>query len=282
MTLRGRPSDTRAEPISFVETGSDDIGLLPQPHYVRLPTLVLWVAGPSLGGVFSTARHPLSELQDAQRLYLRLYEPPNARALYTDLRAFEAEREMLAAILEGATSRIATARPTRASMVLGEGWLRAWWIGVVAMRAFNTGPARAFTHTSAAWRWVGAPEPVSIAVDALTAQLSPGRELRSQLQALLQLEPALTLEDAARKLGLSSRTLQRALRDEGVRFAELRDRSRAEIAAARLSRTDDKIDAVASDTGFRSRSHFVTWFRRLTSTTPAEFRAQHRTSRDGT
>jgi len=85
-----------------------------------------------------------------------------------------------------------------------------------------------------------------------------------------------TLESAARLLGSSTRSLQRVLQTSGESFAQLRDRARREIAAARLAHSDDKIDAVASDTGFRSRSHFVTWFRRLTGFSPAAFRAQHR------
>lgn len=272
-----RPAGSPAEPgLTFVETGVEGFGRLTTPHYLRLPSIVLWVAGADLAGAFAIAPQPLSALEHVQRLYVQLYEPPNARALYTDLRAFEAEREMLAEILASTPGRTARAYPTRVAVVLGEGWIRAWWVGIVAMGVFTGGPTRPFTDPVDGWNWVGAPEPVRTAVNELTVRLSPDSDVRAQLAAMLRVDPTVTLESAARKLGVSARSLQRALRATGDGFAELRDRSRADIAAARLLRSDDKIDAVASDTGFRSRSHFVAWFRRLTGMTPAAFRSRHR------
>lgn len=262
--------------IGFREVDIDEVGRVEAAHYYRAKAFVVWVGDPSVAGVFSTAPQQVEDLQPAKVLYARLYARPSTRLLYTDLRGFGGERLVFDALLTGAAAQASVAMSVRTAAVLPADWSRAWWLGALAMGVIVDTPIRAFVDGASAWEWLGAPAEIFPAVQQLTATFATDAGLTQALSSHLQADPTLTLESAARLLGSSTRSLQRVLQTSGESFAQLRDRARREIAAARLAHSDDKIDAVASDTGFRSRSHFVTWFRRLTGFSPAAFRAQHR------
>jgi AraC-like DNA-binding protein len=89
-------------------------------------------------------------------------------------------------------------------------------------------------------------------------------------------EPELSLEDVAKTLALSARTLQRRLRDAGVGFRELRDYVRHERARELLAGSDLTVDAVASALGYTDRSNFVRAFARWQGQSPSAFRAGQR------
>jgi AraC-like DNA-binding protein len=83
-----------------------------------------------------------------------------------------------------------------------------------------------------------------------------------------------TVVTAARALGMSVRSLQRRLLDEGLSFRDLLDEARFERAAQLLTDTDDKIGAIARDAGFESESAFAAFFRRRSGLSPTEWRAR--------
>jgi AraC-like DNA-binding protein len=96
---------------------------------------------------------------------------------------------------------------------------------------------------------------------------------------LLRRELAKDLANAAivttaRALGLSVRSLQRRLEDEGLSFRDLLEEVRFERAAQLLTDTDDKIAAVAREAGFESESAFAAFFRRRSGLAPTEGRAR--------
>lgn len=85
-----------------------------------------------------------------------------------------------------------------------------------------------------------------------------------------------SLDDWARELGVSTRTVTRALQAEtGLGFARWQAAVRANHAAVLLLRGDD-LDDVASGCGFATVSAFGTAFRRATGVTPGAFRSQGR------
>lgn len=93
------------------------------------------------------------------------------------------------------------------------------------------------------------------------------------LDTLLKESPRLSLEQAARRLGISSRTLQRVVATTGKTFFERRSEIRADIACHRLMTTRDKIAAIGYDIGFGSPSHFTLWFRQRVGISPSDLRA---------
>jgi AraC-like DNA-binding protein len=96
--------------------------------------------------------------------------------------------------------------------------------------------------------------------------------LRAALEAALRHMPAADLGRIARHLGLSKRTLQRALAREGVVFLALRTRIRLERAETLLAEPFNKVSAVAWDIGFCSTGHFIHWFRCHRGVTPGAWR----------
>jgi len=91
------------------------------------------------------------------------------------------------------------------------------------------------------------------------------------------------MESVCRRLGVSPRTLQRKLREEGTSFQEsLEDVQRA-LAESYLLRPEVAICEVSHSLGFSQPSAFHRAFRRWTGLTPREFRREQkrRASRPG-
>jgi AraC-like DNA-binding protein len=81
-----------------------------------------------------------------------------------------------------------------------------------------------------------------------------------------------TLAAAARRLGVTGRTLQRRLADAGTRFARLVDDVRRERSEAFLRSGDVAVAEVSWLVGFSEQSAFTRAFRRWTGRSPTEFR----------
>jgi AraC-like DNA-binding protein len=80
------------------------------------------------------------------------------------------------------------------------------------------------------------------------------------------------VDEVARRLGLSARSLQRRLRARGVSLSALIDDARKEIACSALARPEAPIKDVAARLGFSEPSAFHRAFKRWMGETPAEFR----------
>ena len=82
------------------------------------------------------------------------------------------------------------------------------------------------------------------------------------------------LSEVARELGMSGRTLQRRLSEEGLSFQSLVDESRRRLALRLLRQEADvSLTEVTFMTGFSDQSAFTRAFKRWTGQTPGAFRA---------
>jgi AraC-like DNA-binding protein len=81
------------------------------------------------------------------------------------------------------------------------------------------------------------------------------------------------IAQVARKLGLSTRSLQRALSSEGTSYLEISSQARRAIAERLLGRGELAISEIAYALGFRDVPAFHKAFQRWTGSTPGEFRA---------
>lgn len=88
-----------------------------------------------------------------------------------------------------------------------------------------------------------------------------------------------TIESAAQALGLSARTLQRRLRREGTTFQAEVAEAQLRAAEVLLRETDTKLETIAMEVGFRSRSSFCAMFRRARGQTPGSYRERARGAR---
>ncbi|PVY79207.1 AraC family transcriptional regulator [Tamilnaduibacter salinus] len=78
----------------------------------------------------------------------------------------------------------------------------------------------------------------------------------------------------ANELGMTSRTLQRRLSQEGVSYQQVLDEVRQSLAEDYLQRTDLPIPDIALRLGFSETTSFHRYFRHRVGTTPGEFRQQ--------
>lgn len=88
-----------------------------------------------------------------------------------------------------------------------------------------------------------------------------------------------TLADIASGMGMSARTLQRRLADQGHTFQSLVDEARRQLAEKFLTDTRYSIAQVAFLTGFSEQSAFTRAFKRWAGKTPGSYRDEAHESR---
>jgi AraC-like DNA-binding protein len=101
------------------------------------------------------------------------------------------------------------------------------------------------------------------------------RSVRAEVQRMLvqHLEDGVVeIENVARHLGMSVRSLQRRLREEGTSFRKVLDRLRRELAREHLEHLDTPLAEVAYLTGFSEVSAFTRATRRWFGRTPSRIR----------
>lgn len=82
-----------------------------------------------------------------------------------------------------------------------------------------------------------------------------------------------SIERCAKKLGTSVRTLQSHLSECGLRFSDILERQRVELAKIYLEQKQYPLDEVAVLLGYSEQSSFGRAFKRWTGSTPQRFRA---------
>ena len=116
--------------------------------------------------------------------------------------------------------------------------------------------------------------------EELHSNRDPGRgTLRASLEnAIAPLLPHGTAraDEAARRLGLSRRTLARRLASEGLTFEGVLSELKADLAKRYLREEALAISQIAWLVGYREVSAFTHAFKRWTGKTPAEVRAQEK------
>ncbi|KAB7530362.1 helix-turn-helix domain-containing protein [Flagellimonas olearia] len=81
----------------------------------------------------------------------------------------------------------------------------------------------------------------------------------------------LSIDDVAANFNLSSRSLQRKLKEEGSSFKEIVDHVRKELALEYLKDRNNQVKDVAYSLGYNESSAFVRAFKRWTGTTPSMY-----------
>jgi AraC-like DNA-binding protein len=87
---------------------------------------------------------------------------------------------------------------------------------------------------------------------------------------------SIRIDNIARELGMSSKTLERRLAERGKSFSTLLDEIRSGMARNYLAETDFRLDQVAYLTGYSESAALVRSFKRWTGTTPMQFRNMQR------
>jgi len=185
-----------------------------------------------------------------------------------DRRAFDAHAAFLAEHmpkLAGRVRRLAVVRPT--------GLPGAAFTGLFHDFARPAFEAELFADRVAALAWLGVPEVVRAEIGDAVASFERVAPLLGRLREHLARDPrGATLARAAKALGHSARSLQRHLASEGTAFRDELMCARVLAAKARLVDSDDKIEVIARELGFRSVAAFTAMFGRIAGEPPQEFR----------
>jgi AraC-like DNA-binding protein len=101
---------------------------------------------------------------------------------------------------------------------------------------------------------------------AMLERLPAAGELRQRVRQAVaeRLSEATEIRLIARRLGVSSRTLQRSLREEGTSFQEIRDEVRRCVSLDLLRERNLSVSEVAALVGFANTSAFRSALRRWT------------------
>lgn len=83
-----------------------------------------------------------------------------------------------------------------------------------------------------------------------------------------------TLEDIARRMNISARTIDRNLKKEHLQFRELSQQVRFERAREMLAQARTTVSQVAEELGFSDTANFSRAFRRHCGVTPSDFQQQ--------
>ena len=121
-------------------------------------------------------------------------------------------------------------------------------------------------------------------VEALLASAPPADPILERAWRLLSEgldREAFGVEDLAKGLAVSPRTLRRRLETAGTSYSALLEDVRRERAAHYLAHTDEGLAEIASKLGFAEPSTFYRAFKRWTSQTPAQYRKRARARATG-
>jgi AraC-like DNA-binding protein len=108
-------------------------------------------------------------------------------------------------------------------------------------------------------------------------QRKPGWSCLRSLQAILPeyvVGTTLSIDVVAEIAGVSSRTLQRALTQEGMTYRQLVDLARFHVARERLADPTTSIEEIGRLLGYSESTHFTRSFRRIAGRTPSEYRKE--------
>jgi len=137
-------------------------------------------------------------------------------------------------------------------------------------------PSAVFTVVEEAEQYLGVPtlSPVAEVIEASAA----GTSTTTKVRTLLEQRPGLGVDAVADALGLSARTLQRRLQDEGTTYVVEARKALVRRAMHLLSTSDAKVGDIAIAVGCSTPQHFSEVFRLETGVSPAAWRAHARRS----
>lgn len=134
--------------------------------------------------------------------------------------------------------------------------------------------ARLCLTRTEAYDFLEVPHAERAELDELSRPIAP--VVRKLREALAQNLLDSSIESMAQRIGISRRSLQRALSSHGTTFRRELDDARIREARARLTSSDAAIEVISSAVGFSTIAAFARMFVREVGESPAAFRARAR------
>ena len=274
--IRGRPRLVwRPERVER----SDDFAVDPAGRFASGNNFLVWCTRPDLCGVVVWGRLSMDELAILTRIYDRGGHGGIAKPcdFVFDARRLEGfEPGVFETVERGTAARVGDLRHRlrRQALVRGSGLLGAALCGFYTVIDADF-EARVFTELVSALAWLDeAGTDVCAQLERLIADAVAGTSFVDRLRACLAMQAGRrpSIDETARSLAVSSRSLQRRLHEVGTSYRAEVDKARLVLAKQLLLETDLKIAAIAERIGSSTEANFISFFRRLTRTSPAEWR----------
>jgi AraC-like DNA-binding protein len=255
----------------------------PVGRYVVGRRWCVFARSPAVLGYSCWGRPEVDDLREMLRLCEFALAPELEPYLWlVDLRSLE--------VIEPATFALFLEYTARRRGVLGKKILKQaqlrpeGFVGAIVAGFAQVGklpyPDRVFGDPAEAIAWLGL-EPLDGAaivgeLEAIRGEARAASGLVARLRRELEGAGPFAIDEAASRLALSTRTLQRALRDAGTTY-------RAEVEAFRIRRAqellrcgDRSVGWIAAELGFSSAQHLATAYRRALGESPSAWRARNR------
>jgi AraC-like DNA-binding protein len=254
-------------------------------HYATGDNLMMWCTRPDLCGLVLWGRMSVAEL----RLLERVFDSAGADSgiatpcdFVLDARRLHGlDSDLYDALARAAVRRrVDIQRCVRRQAVLRSagligGAVSGLYVGLDAAIEW-----RVFTELAPALVWLDEPDPGALAarLEQLVAEAVSGSTVLDRLREVLAISSpgSTSLDEVSRRVGVSRRSLQRALHARGTSYRGELYRARVAISQQLLLETDHKIAAIGDRLGFSTEANFITFFRRTTGASPAEWRRRHR------
>jgi AraC-like DNA-binding protein len=140
-------------------------------------------------------------------------------------------------------------------------------------------PDRVFADVGEAFAWLALDHQEGVGLvaelDAIRSAACDSHSIVARLRQELEMSGSLAIEDAARRFALSTRGLQRALRQAGTTYRMELKAFQIRRAQQLLRRGEQSLTSIAAEVGFASSQHFATAYRRAVGDTPSAWRARH-------
>lgn len=162
---------------------------------------------------------------------------------------------------------------TCAAVVHRGGLLGAAGAGVSNLIAFSN-PVFISTDPLDALARIGRAEDAGLwaEIEALVDEVRGEPTILRRLAAFLESSPRATLAEAAVAVGMSERTLQRALLQHDTGFQRELDAARVRVAKRLLATSRAPVQTIAASAGCASSQHLDAIFRRVVGTSPSAWR----------
>lgn len=286
MSIRRRACDITAMARLRQATGLAEYRSAPTGSYVVSSSFVVWCADPRFYGMAIWGRPEEAEIRRLCPL-LDVEVRPEAipHASLVDLRRLQSVDPLAFAAF---ATHLQARAPLYRELVTCQARVRPNGLPGAIVAGFDkvvrpAHPVAVHESPGEALAWLGRSDRADLIeeleeiVAAAMGELNCVQRLRRVLVPPLS---EVTLESAARQLGLSTRTLQRRLRDEGTSFQA--EHAAAQVRAAQVLLRDPSLTltTVALEVGASSLANFSTMFRRHTGEAPSEWRRRVRGAAD--
>lgn len=261
----------------------EELMLEPIGRYAYGSCFLIWCTKPELCGVVLWGRMSVDQVELLTRIFDRAETSGIALPcdFVLDTRRLEAvEPGAFDVLIREAATRIdgLHRRLRRQAFLRGDGVLGAAMAGFYPVLDAKLG-STIFTDQGSALAWLGERDSrVGNEIDRLVAEVVAGSALLDRLRTYLasRFGKRPSIDEAARWLGVSSRSLQRQLQEAKTTFRVELDEARLRLARQLLLETDLKIAAIAERVGATTEANFIAFFRRRTRQSPAAWRKASR------